>query len=133
MGRLQLTALIASAIGVLVSVYLTVLHYAGTAPGCPVTSTINCEAVLSSPYAVLLGTSLPTSAAGIVWFAYSTFLWTRRFGLVQLVWSALGMIAALYLVFLEIVKLGAICLWCTGAHVLVLVIFLIAVTLRGRD
>jgi len=81
----------------------------------------------------LMGTSLPTSAAGIVWFAYSTFLWTRRFGLVQLVWSALGMIAALYLVFLEIVKLGAICLWCTGAHVLVLVIFLIAVTLRGRD
>ncbi|HEX2646061.1 MAG TPA: vitamin K epoxide reductase family protein [Candidatus Dormibacteraeota bacterium] len=133
MGRLQLTALIASAAGVLVSVYLTVLHYAGTVPGCPATSTINCEAVLSSPYAVLFGTSLPTSAAGIVWFAYSTFLWTRRFGIVQVAWSAVGMVAVLYLVFLEIVKLGAICLWCTGAHVLVLVIFLVAVTLRGRD
>ena len=133
MRRLQLTALVASAAGVFISIYLTVLHYAGAAPGCPVTSTINCEAVLTSPYAVLLGTSLPTSAAGIVWFAYSTFLWTRRFGLVQLVWSAVGMVAVLYLVFIEIVKLGAVCLWCTAAHALVLVIFLVAVTLRGRD
>jgi uncharacterized membrane protein len=133
MGRLQLTALVASAVGALVSVYLTVVHYAGVVPGCPVTPAINCEAVLTSPYAVLLGTSLPTSAAGIVWFAYSIFLWTRPFGLAQVAWSALGMVSVLYLVFIEIVKLGAICLWCTGAHALVLLIFLIAVTLRGRD
>jgi uncharacterized membrane protein len=41
------------------------------------------------------------------------------------------MAVVLYLVFIEIVKLGAICLWCTVAHVLVLLIFLIAVTVRS--
>lgn len=128
MSRLQLSALLASVAGVAVSIYLTVLHYTGVVPGCPVTGPINCEAVLTSSYAVIAGTGLPTSAAGIVWFAISALIWTRPFGAVHLAWSGLGLVTVLYLVFVEIVRLGAICLWCTGAHVLVLVIGLIALT-----
>jgi uncharacterized membrane protein len=38
------------------------------------------------------------------------------------------------LVFIEIVRIGAICLWCTAAHVLVVAIALIALTLvSSRD
>jgi uncharacterized membrane protein len=120
--------------GVAISVYLTVVHYAGFAPACPVSGPINCEAVLSSPFAVIAGTTIPTSAAGIVWFAVSAALSLRPFGRTQLGWSALGLFAVLYLVFIEIVRLGAVCLWCTAAHVLVLVIFLIALTMQpARD
>lgn len=130
MGRAQLVAVALSVAGVAVSIYLTVLHFIGFAPACPSSGTINCEAVLSSPYAVIAGTALPTSAAGIAWFAVSAVLWTRPFGRVQLAWSALGVVAVLYLVFIEIVRIGAICLWCTAAHGLVVALFLLALSLR---
>ena len=73
------------------SLYLTVLHFAGIAPTCPVSGAINCEAVLSSSYALIAGTPVPTSAAGIVWFGVSALLWAWRFGPVHLAWSAVGL------------------------------------------
>jgi uncharacterized membrane protein len=133
MSRLQVVALLASVAGIAVSIYLTVVHYAGVVPACPVSGPINCEGVLSSSYALIAGTSVPTSAAGIVWFAVSAALWTRPFGSIQLAWSAIGLLTVVYLVFIEIVRLGAICLWCTAAHVLVLATLLIAVTMRSRE
>lgn len=133
MSRLQLVGLVAGLAGLVVSSYLTVLHYAGVVPGCPVTGPINCDAVLSSSYALIAGTSIPTSAAGIVWFAVSAAIWLRPVGRIQLAWSGLGLLTVLYLVFVEIVRIGAICLWCTAAHVLVVVIFLLAVTIWNLE
>src|ERR1700674_5740 len=126
--RWQLLALAAGVAGLGISIYLTAGHCAALPLACPAPGTINCEAVLSSRYAVITGTNVPTSAAGIVWFGVSALLWTRPFGRFQLPWSALGLVTALFLVYVEIVQLGAICLWCTAAHILVLMIFLIAVT-----
>ena len=125
---LRVAALAASVVGVAVSIYLTVLHYVGVAPACPVSGPINCETVLSSPYAVIGGSSIPTSAAGIVWFAISALLSLRNLYRFQLAWSTFGLLTVLYLVFIEIVRLGAICLWCTVAHVLVLGIFLVSLS-----
>ena len=133
MSRPQLLAFAASVAGIAISIYLTVVHYAGFVPACPVSGAINCESVLSSPYAVIAGASVPTSVAGIVWFAISAALWTRPFGSIQLGWSAIGLLAVVYLVFIEIVRLGAICLWCSAAHFLVLATLLIAIAMRNRD
>jgi len=124
--RWQLLALAAGLAGLGVSIYLTAVHYAGVPVACPANGTISCEAVLSSRYALIAGTNVPTSAAGIVWFAISALLWTRRPGRIQLAWSVAGLATVLLLVFVEIVLVGVICVWCTAAHVLVLVIFLIA-------
>jgi uncharacterized membrane protein len=131
--RFQLLALAASLAGLGISIYLTVVHYSTIPVACPANAVINCEQVLSSSYAVIGGSSVPTSAAGIVWFAISAGLaaglWLRRrseLARAQLAWSAVGMATALYLVFVEIVLLGAICIWCSATHVLVLLIFLIA-------
>jgi uncharacterized membrane protein len=134
MSRLPLVALLVSLAGVVVSIYLTVLHYEGVAPGCPVSGPVNCEAVLSSPYALIAGLPVPTSAAGIAWFGVSAVLWTRPLTWIHLAWSALGLATVVYLVFVEIVRLGAICLWCTAAHVLVVAIVLVTLTLwPARD
>ena len=124
--RWQLLALAASVAGLGISIYLTVVHYAGVPLACPANGTISCEAVLSSKFAVIAGTKLPTSAAGIVWFSVSVLLWTRRAGRIQLAWSTIGLVTVLSLVYIEIVQLGVICIWCTAAHVLVLMIFLVA-------
>ena len=119
-------AVAAGVAGLGISIYLTAVHYAGVPLACPANGTIDCNAVLSSPYAVIAGTALPTSVAGIVWFAVSVLLWIGRFSRLQLAWSIAGLVTALVLVYLEIVQLGAICIWCSAAHVLVLVIFLVA-------
>ena len=122
-------AIAAGLAGVAVSVYLTIFHFVGLIPACPVTSRINCEVVLSSSYGVIAGTPVPTSAAGIVWFGIAVLLWLRPFGWMQLAWSAVGLLTVMYFVYVEIVALGAICLWCTATHVLVLVMFLVALTM----
>jgi len=49
--------------------------------------------------------------------------WLRRWPIV-----AVGLVTVLLLVYIEIVQLGAVCIWCSAAHVLVLSIFLIALT-----
>ena len=128
MSRMQLVAFVASLAGAAISIYLTAVHYAGVPLACPSTAQISCEAVLSSRYAVLAGTSVPTSAAGIVWFAVSAVLWTRHPTWVHMAWSAAGLLAVLTLVFIEIVVLGAICVWCTAAHVLVVAIAVVALS-----
>lgn|SRR5487761_987665 len=132
--RWQLLALAAGVAGLGVSIYLTVVHYSSIPLACPATAQINCEQVVSSPFGVIAGSAIPTSAAGIVWFAVSALLAAGRLAgrgelaRVQLAWSSLGLLTVLFLVYIEIVLLGAICIWCTTTHVLVLLIFLISLT-----
>ncbi|HUE69245.1 MAG TPA: vitamin K epoxide reductase family protein [Candidatus Acidoferrum sp.] len=133
MERLRLVAVVAGLAGVVVSAYLTVLHFQGVVPGCPTTGPINCDAVLSSRYAVLGGTSVPTSALGIVWFGVGAALWIAGWRRAIYAWTGAGLAFVIVLLFTEIVLLGAICLWCTAAHVLVLVQVLIAVTIWERE
>ena len=139
--RPQLLALVAGLAGTGISIYLTVVHYSVVPLACPANAVINCEQVLSSPYAVIGGSGVPTSAGGIIWFAVSAGLAfgllrrrSRHLATAQLLWSAVGLVTALYLVYVEIVQLGALCVWCSAAHVLVLLIFLVALTRpeRGR-
>jgi uncharacterized membrane protein len=134
--KLLVAAALAGVIGVAISVYLTVVHYAAIPLVCTTTGIISCERVLSSPYSVIVGSGLPTSAAGIAWFTVSAAL-----ALVQLngcsypalvrwhlAWSAVGLTTVVYLVFVEIVQLGALCIWCSSAHALVVLTFVITLT-----
>ena len=133
--RAQHVVLVASLAGLGISVYLTVVHYSTVPLACPTGAVVSCEQVLSSRYAVIAGSALPTSAAGIAWFVISAGLAMARLrsprpqlARAQLVWSAIGLATVIYLVYVEIVLLGAVCVWCTAAHLLVLVIFLIVLS-----
>jgi uncharacterized membrane protein len=125
-------ALVAGVAGLAISIYLTVVHYSTIPLACPAYGVINCEQVVSSPYGVIGGSAIPTSAAGILWFAVSALLAAgllagrTRLARVQVGWAAIGLVTVLALVYLEIVRLGAVCIWCSAAHALVLLIFLIA-------
>lgn len=130
-------AALAGLAGLGVSVYLTIVHYSAIPLACTTSGAVNCELVLSSGYAVIAGSSLPTSAAGIVWFAVSGVIAiaqltdrdSRLVTRLQVAWAALGLLIVVCLVFVEIVVLGAICVWCTAAHVLVLATFLLAIAM----
>ena len=134
-ARLAALALLGLA-GIGVSAYLTVVHASLAPLACSASGVVDCERVLSSPFAQILGSGVPTSAAGLLWFAGSAALaaaeWRRPFSALlarlHLTWVAAGMVTVLFLVSVEIVRLGTICAWCSAAHVLVLLSFLLVLT-----
>ena len=126
-------AVLASVAGLAISVYLTVVHFSTIPLACPANAVVNCEQVLSSRYAVIGGSAVPTSVAGIVWFAISAGLALLRRRHALLAWASIGLVTALFLVYVEIVQLGAVCIWCTAAHAMVLLIFLIALMRSDGD
>ncbi len=92
--------------------------------------------LLSSPYSVVPGTTIPISVPGLLWcivmgglaFTAWRILPERRILLLaELVWAITGIVTVLYLVFVELVRLHTICAWCTGLHVIILAILLITI------
>jgi uncharacterized membrane protein len=132
----QVILLALSLLGVAIAIYLTSVHYENVPLVCSDSGLVNCTRVLSSPYSVIPGTSLPITIPGIVWGMMSAALAIfglittsgqrqRRIRIAQFAWSLLGLLTVLYLVYVEIVRLHSICAWCTALHVLILLMFLI--------
>ncbi len=134
-------------VGIGIGIYLTTEHYAKAEPICPTVGPINCSSVLRSQYSVVPLTGSPTSGIpitvpGAVFFLVSGGLavwmlvrayrgedepsWMRP---TLVLWSLLGLLFVLYLVFAEIVLIRSICLWCTGVHILTLATLLLALSL----
>ena len=142
--NLLLAVAAAAALGAGVSIYLTAVHASSSLLVCSSGGVVNCERVLSSAYGTIVGSPVPTSAAGILWFAVSGALALlrlrgedRRLARVHLAWAAAGLVSVLFLVYVEIDRVGALCAWCTAAHALVLISLLCLLTLEyggaGRE
>lgn len=143
----QLALLILALLGVADAVYLTLAHYTESVPlVCSESGFINCARVTSSSYAYVPGTALPISLPGLAWCLvavalalFGLFLGTehRWLRLTQFTWTLLGLLTVLYLVYVEVVLLHNLCAWCTALHVLILLMFLIAIAnlpgKRGRE
>jgi uncharacterized membrane protein len=102
-------------VGLLISAYLTWVHYAGVAPVC-VGGSGGCETVQSSSYATILG--VPVAVVGLV--GYSGLLLSAS--LRDEVGIYLGFLVALvgalfsaYLTYLELFVIHAICEWCVAS------------------
>jgi uncharacterized membrane protein len=116
--------------GLGVAIYLTVAHYdTKVALLCPNSSTINCQEVTTSPESEIVG--IPVAVLGLVYYVVVSILawWPRAratvsFEGLRLVVALGGVGFVLYLVYAEIVEIGAICLWCTSVHVITIIIFL---------
>lgn len=140
----QMMLLLLSVMGIGIALYLTFVHYQNVPLVCSAQGFVDCAFVLSSPYSVVPGTNVPITIPGLLWGIASaalaiaalrlsagginrvpTFSALRKFLIAQFVWSLVGMLTVLYLVYVEIVKLHTICAWCTGMHVIILIMFLI--------
>lgn len=125
---LGLTSVLAAA-GLGIALYLAVVHYAGQPIVC--TGIGDCEYVNSSEYADIGGVPVAALGAG----AYATMLALAGYTLVRgsaIALSALWGVAAasfafsLYLTYVELFVLEAICAWCVGSAALATGIFLLA-------
>jgi len=116
-----------TAIGLGLSVYLTIVHFVGNQLlACPTSlhsSGINCEAVITSPQSYVFG--IPVAVLGLAFYTVmsavnSPWAWRaadRRIHLARLVLCITGMGFVLYLVSAELLIIKAICIYCTGVHI----------------
>ena len=126
-----------SLVAVAVASYLTVTHYSDpTALACPETGIVNCTLVTTSSWSVVadvplallgLGWALVMAGLCLPWAWRSPARWVDD---ARLVVSAAGAGMVVYLVYVELFRLGAICLWCTAIHVTAVCLF--GVVLAGR-
>jgi len=106
--------------GVLLSGYLTYEHFTdSTTLACSGSGAINCLKVTTSAWSSIAG--VPVAVAGLAFFLVMTLLcaplrFNEGTGLLRVAGVALGTVMVLWLIFVEIFELAAICLWCTGVH-----------------
>jgi len=131
---LQWTTWVLSLGGLGVSVYLTIAHFnTSVSLVCPATSTINCEKVTTSPESYVFG--IPVAVLGLAFYLFMAVAnspWMWRVAWPPLRWARIGSVAVgivfvLYLIYCELFKIGAICLWCTSVHVVTFVLFALIV------
>jgi len=118
-------------IGLALSVYLTYVHYVEPrALSCPDTGAINCTKVTTSPQSMLFG-FLPVALAGSLYFVAMVALtlpaaWRAQrpvVGHLRLAGAVAGIGMVCYLVYVEAVQVHALCLYCTGVHVVTFLLF----------
>lgn len=132
-------SLVVAVLGLLLSIYLTIEHFTSAAVlACPEGATINCAKVTSSQWSVLFG--IPVAVLGLAYFVVMTLLvmpmaWRRRnLDLVRVIAAAGGAVMVLYLIYVELFDVRALCLWCTAVHVCTVVLLgLVLWRTAGRD
>jgi uncharacterized membrane protein len=123
-GRLYAVMLLLIMIGIVDAAYLTYSHYNGTPVACPDAGIVNCGKVLSSPYSTIFG--IPLGFIGMVFFAIELFMLDRTDYENIMFFNIIGIATVVYLLYVEYV-LGAICLYCTLVHILVVSLFVLSV------
>ena len=117
-------------LGLLTSAYLTYEHYTGsTTLACPASGAVDCAKVTSSAWSTILG--VPVAPLGLVFFVVMLVLCRpsllrRRsvaLDVARLGFCGIGRLMALYLLWAELFQIHAICLWCTGVHILTFLLF----------
>jgi uncharacterized membrane protein len=127
----QIAAWLLTLGGLGISGYLTVSHYDESALVCSATSTIDCHAVTTSEYSTLLGIPMPLlGLAFFVGFGALLTPWALRSPWPplrggRLAATGVGLVFVVYLVSVELVLLHKICLWCTGVHVITVLLFVL--------
>jgi len=130
--------MVAAAIGLIISLYLLSVHWGWGQLVC--LDIGDCEVVNTSVYAELLG--LPVALLGaftyLVLLVIGVLSWRHLSeelaSLVQFVVAAIGVAFSLYLTYIELFVLRAICPWCVLSALLITLITVLSVQqLRAMD
>jgi uncharacterized membrane protein len=128
---------ILATLAVAVAAYLAMVKWSGGAPACAVLA--GCDTVNSSRYSEILG--VPVAAFGMLGSAATlagSLLWWRRADrrglLVAYLLGLLSLPMLVWLTYLELAVIHAVCLWCVTYAVLVIAGWVVSVAaLRARD
>ena len=119
-------------VGTLAATYLTYEHFTSSSSfACPETQAINCQKVTTSEWSHIAG--VPVAVIGLVYFAgmlvlCSPWLWRdRRLDGVRVAGAAIGVLSALYLIWIELFRVNAVCIWCTLVHLCALALLCLTI------
>jgi uncharacterized membrane protein len=104
-----------AAAGLLISAYLSWVHFVGVDPVC-VGGSGGCETVQSSRYATVLG--VPVAVLGIIGYAgllLSAAMRSEVGVYLGFLFALVGTLFSAYLTYLEIFVIHAICQWCVAS------------------
>lgn len=112
--RLRTACLVVATLGLGVAIYLTYAHYAGIDPACGIAH--GCATVQASDWADFAG--IPVALLGVFGYVliFASLLLpgeTARLASVGLAWIGFGF--SLYLTWVELEKIDAICQWCVAS------------------
>lgn len=124
--------LVLTAVGIGIATYLTIAHYdTHVSLVCAAKGAIDCQAVTTSAQSKVFG--LPVALLGLAYYigmvpwqlpvAWRSADPRIKFG--RLLYGLAGIGFVCYLVYAEAVIIKKICLWCTGVHVVTLLIFVV--------
>lgn len=115
-----------SGLGIILSLYLTYIHYTDShAAFC--TAGTDCDFVRQSGFAMILG--IPVAALGVLGYAALLVIALVNFDrrnkwIVLFVMSLAGLLFSVYLTFLELFVIKAMCMYCVASAILITLIFL---------
>ena len=133
----NIALLVCCVAGLGVSIYLTLTHYTKVVSlVCSNNGAINCEKVTTSPQSMVFG--IPVAVLGLAFFISMLVLALPRvyerpelgIARLRLASSIVGIGFVLYLLYCELFIIHAICLWCSGVHILTFIVFCTVVTGR---
>ncbi|MBN9607913.1 MAG: hypothetical protein BGO26_06535 [Actinobacteria bacterium 69-20] len=113
-------------VGLGISGYLAYEYLTGSETlACSDSGVVNCLKVTTSEWSVIAG--VPVSVAGFGFFAAMTLLCfpvavIGSMHLMRVSLSVVGVLMVAWLIFVEVAKVHAICLWCTGVHAVTLLL-----------
>ena len=119
-------------VGLGVSGYLTFEHFTDNATlACSIGGVIDCARVTSSAWSTFLG--VPVAVLGVLFFAVTLVLCLPRvwrspaawLDAARIGWLTVGLGFALYLVWAELFRIHAICLWCTVVHIVTFLLWIV--------
>jgi uncharacterized membrane protein len=122
-GTLRAVAVFLAAFGIGVAIYITIADAGGGSPVC-LAGGSGCETVANSTYSHLLGVNIAVfGVIGYVLLFAAALLRgdAARMGGFGL--SLVGFGYSVYLTYLELFKIEAICQWCVASAVLMTVLF----------
>ncbi len=124
-------------VGIVDSAYLTYDHYTDFILPCSSRALVDCGRVLESDYAILFG--IPLAVWGLVHYTVLFLIsmiygFTNRklFIFLMLAQTTIGLLFSAYFVFLQLVVIQAVCLYCMVSALNSLALFLIAHIIFAR-
>jgi len=122
-GTLRMVATFIAAFGVGVAVYITIADSGGGSPVC-LAGGRGCETVADSTYSHLLGVNI--AVFGILGYALLLAAALLRGDTARMAGFCLSLVGfgySVYLTYLELFKIEAVCQWCVASAVLMTLLF----------
>ncbi|HEX3239990.1 MAG TPA: vitamin K epoxide reductase family protein [Solirubrobacterales bacterium] len=117
-----------AALGIGVATYITIAESGGGAPSC-VAGGHGCATVAESSYSEIAGINVSIfGIVGYVLILATAFLANDLGRFAGFVLALGGFGFSIYLTYLEIYEIEAICQWCVGSAVLMTILFLLSAT-----